>query len=177
MPVFTRAIAMLSTCYPRPTLVIAVPEHAMSLLFPYLNTCPFRVIITENDEDKRNAIAASRFAFVKSGTVTFEVAMAGVPMLVTYRMNTLSVWWLRRMIITKYANLINILLKKEVIPELLQEHSTPLMLASCANTLLKYPDLQQKQKESVRSALEQLKPEGADLPSDIAAKKILSLLS
>lgn len=177
MPVFTRAIAILSTCYPQLALVISVPEHAMPLLFPYLNTCPFRVVVTENDEDKRNSIAASCFAFVKSGTVTFEVAMAGVPMLVTYRMNMLSVWWLRRIITTKYANLMNTLLKKEAIPELLQEHSTPLMLASCANTLLKYPKLQQQQKENINKALEQLKPKGGILPSDIAANKILSLLS
>lgn len=177
MPIFTRALSMLAICYPNLALVVAVPEHALEFLAPYLNNCPFRAIITQDEQDKKNAIAASQFAFVKSGTVAFEVAMAGVPMLITYKMNKFSVWWLRRMIITKYANLINILLKKEVIPELLQEHATPLMLASCTNTLLSTPDLQNKQKASINSALKQLTPEDGKKPSDIAAKKIFSLLS
>ncbi len=177
MPVFTRALSMLATCYPNLALVIAVPEHASELLAPYLNNCPFRAVIAENEQDKKDAIAASQFAFVKSGTVAFEVAIAGVPMLITYKMNRFSVWWLRRMIKIKYANLINILLKKEVIPELLQEHSTPAMLASCANALLSMPDLQNKQKVGIKLALEKLVPDDKTLPSYIAAQKILSLLS
>lgn len=176
MPVFTKAIAMLAHCYPRLALVIAVPEHVLPTLAPYLNDCPFRIIIAEDDQDKKNAIKASQFAFVKSGTVAFEVAVAGVPMLVTYRMNKFSVWWLRRIITIRYVNLINILLKKEVIPELLQEYSTPLMLASCANTMLAMPYLQQDQKANIHSAIKKLIPEHGGRPSDIAAKKILSLL-
>jgi lipid-A-disaccharide synthase len=176
MPVFTRAISMLSSCYPNLALAIAVPEHVLPLLGPYLNNCPFRVIIAEDEEDKKNAIAASNFAFVKSGTVAFEVAAAGVPMLITYRMNKLSVWWLRRMITTKYANLINILLKKEAIPELLQERSHPLMLASCANMLLRKPALIQQQQADIREALAKLLPPDGKQPGDIAAEKILSLL-
>lgn len=177
MPLFTKAISMMASLYPRLALVVAVPEHVLPLLAPYLNTCPFRIIIVENEQDKKNALAASQFAFVKSGTVALEVAMAGVPMLITYRMNMFSVWWLRRMIITKYANLINILVKKEVIPELLQECSEPIMLASCASALLSYPDLQRRQREGIRTALKLLVPEGEVLPSDIAVDKILSLLS
>lgn len=176
MPVFSRAIGMLARCYPTLTLFIAVPDHVMPAIASYLNTCPFRVIIADSEQDKKNGIAASNFAFVKSGTVAFEVAAAGTPMLVTYRINKLSAWWLRRMLITKYANLINILLKKEVIPELLQEQSNSLMLASCANTILKYPTLQQKQGEGIESALKQLIPDNNTYPSDIAAQTILSLL-
>lgn len=176
MPVFSRAIGMLAHCYPTLTLFIAVPVHVLPILAPYLNTCPFRVIIADSELDKKNGIAASRFAFVKSGTVALEVAAAGTPMLVTYCINKLSAWWLRRMLLTKYANLVNILLKKEVIPELLQENSNSVMLASCANTILKYSELQQKQKVGIESAIKQLIPDGNVLPSDIAARKILSLL-
>lgn len=176
MPIFTRAVAMLATLYPSITLVLAVPEYAMNHLFPYLNTSPFRIIIAENEEDKRNAMAASQFAFVKSGTVALEAAMANVPMLVTYKVNSLSAWWLRRMITTKYANLINVLLGKEIIPELLQENASPITLASCASTILRYKEMNYKQKEAINQALKLLLPESDELPSDIAATKILSLL-
>lgn len=176
MPVFARAVAMLAASYPNLVITIAVPEHALPLLAPYLNTCPFRVIIAEDEQDKKNAMAASIFAFVKSGTVAFEVAMAGVPMLVTYRMNTFSVWYLRRMIRTKYVNLVNILLKREAIPELLQELCTPLALASCASTLLMSPQLQRNQRESVRTALGRLLPKEGGNPSDAAAKALLAVI-
>ncbi len=177
MPVFTRTLSLLSICYPKLALVMAVPEHALELLSSYLNDCPFRAIIASDEQEKKDAMAASQFALVKSGTVAFEVALAGIPMLITYRMNRFSVWWLRRMITTKYVNLINILLKKEVIPELLQENSEPIMLASCANAMLSNADFREKQKKEIGSALNMLVPANGEKPSDIAAKKILSLLS
>ncbi len=176
MPIFASAIALLARCYPRLVLFIAVPDYALHHLAPFLNTCPFRVIIAEDEQDKKNGMVASNFAFVKSGTVTFEVAAAATPMLVAYRVNRISAWLLRRMITTKFVNLINILSGREVIPELLQEYSNPLMIASCANTILKYPSLQQKQKDGVKSAIRQLVPQNGALPSDIAAEKILALL-
>lgn len=177
MPIFTRAISMLAMLYPNIVLAIAVPEHAMQLLAPYLNNSPFRAIITENDQDKKNAMAASQFAFVKSGTVAFEVAGSGAPMLITYKINSFSAWWLKTLITTKYVNLINILSRKEIIPELLQEHATPLMLASCADSLISMPERQQEQKSGINSALKRLIPENGDDPSMLATRKILSLLS
>ncbi len=176
MPLFSWTVGILSRCYPRLTILIAVPEHVLPLITSFLNSCPFRVILAEDEQDKKNGIAASTFAFVKSGTVAFEVAKAGIPMLITYHVNKISAWILRRMLLTKYANLINILQKKEVIPELLQENSNPLMLASCANTILKYPELKKAQKVGVEEAISQLYPEKDTIPSDIAARKILSLL-
>jgi len=108
--------------------------------------------------------------------VAFEVALAGVPMLVTYRMNALSVWWLRRMIKTKYANLMNILAGREIIPELLQEHCHPLLLASCANTMLAIPKTRKRQQENIGAALARLMPASGNKPSDEAAKIVLGLL-
>lgn len=177
MPIFTRTLSMLAISYPNITVAIAVPEHALQFLGPYLNNSPFRVIIAENDQDKKNAMSASQFAFVKSGTVAFEVASSGTPMLITYKINKFSAWWLKRIITTKYVNLINILSRKEVIPELLQEQATPLMLASCANAILSTPDLQNAQKTAIGSALKRLLPENNSDPSMLAATKILSLLS
>lgn len=177
MPIFTRTISMLAMLYPNIALAIAVPEHAMQLLGPYLNNSPFRAIVAENDQDKKNAMAASQFAFVKSGTVAFEVAGSGAPMLITYRINSFTAWWLRTLITTKYVNLINILSRREVIPELLQEQATPLMLASCADSILASFERQQEQKNGINSALKKLLPENGDDPSVLAARKIISLLS
>lgn len=183
MPVFARAVSMLSICYPNIAVTVAVPEYALPFLAPYLNNCPFRALIAEDEEDKKNAIAASNFAIVKSGTVSFEVAKAGVPMLISYRINKISAWLLRKILlikflnVTKYVNIINILLKKEAVPELLQEHCHPLILASCANYILRTPEKQNRQKHNIEVALKQLIPESGELPSNIAADKILSFFS
>lgn len=176
MPVFARTIAMLASTYPNLALVFAAPDHVLPVLAPFLNSCPFPVFIAEDEQDKKNAIAASNFAIVKSGTVAFEVAMAGVPMLVTYRMNRFSVWWLRRMIKTKYVNLMNIIMNREIIPELLQEQCRPMLLASCASTLLALPEIRRRQLANVKTAIHKLMPASGKKPSDEAARVIISLL-
>ena len=108
--------------------------------------------------------------------MAFEVAMAGVPMLITYRINAISAWFLRKMIKTKFANLINILLGKEVIPELLQEQCNPLLLASAANTMLTIPEIGKRQLSNIQEAMQQLTPLNGKKPSEEAARVVLNLL-
>ncbi|MEZ5691854.1 MAG: lipid-A-disaccharide synthase [Rickettsiales bacterium] len=177
MPIFTKAIAILANKYPDIALTMSVPEHVKPLLGKYLNDCPFRIIMTVDEQDKQDAFAASDFAFVKSGTVSLEVAKAGTPMLISYKMNSLSVWWLKRYIKIKYVNLINIILNKEVIPEILQEQATPIALASCADNILSNPELMKRQRNHMSTAIKRLIPENNEKPSDIAAQNILGTLS
>jgi lipid-A-disaccharide synthase len=65
-----------------------------------------------------------------------ELAMAGVPMAVTYRVNALSAAIGRRLIKVKYVAMINLLANFPLVPELLQENSTPEKLAATLETLL-----------------------------------------
>ena len=130
----------------------------MPFITPFFAGCPFRAVVTSNDEDKRNAIAASQIAIVKSGTVALEVAMANVPMIVTYRVHPLSAYYLRRKLLIKNANLINILLGEEVIPELLQELCDPVMIATACAELLSDQARQKNQKSKEDGLLELTKP-------------------
>ena len=174
MPVFGRAVTLLAQRYPDLAIVVAVPRHVLPFVADYFEGCPFRTVITAEEQDKKNAIAASNLAIVKSGTVALEVAMHKTPMVVAYRVNPISAWMMKRMITTKYANLINILLKKEVIPELLQENCTPLMIANAAASILQNNTLQDKQQQGIEKALIQLRP--VTPPSEQAANTILSLI-
>jgi len=177
MPIFAQAITLLASQFPDPAMVVAVPANVMSSIAPFFEGCPFRAVVTANDEDKKNAIAASQIAIVKSGTVALEVAMANVPMVVTYRVHPLSAWYLRRKVLIKNANLVNILEGEEIIPELLQELCTPIMLASACADLLTNPARQELQKSKEKSALNQLLLPGNEIPSEKAAKTIMKLLS
>jgi lipid-A-disaccharide synthase len=62
--------------------------------------------------EKYDAFAASTAALAASGTVALELAMAGLPMAVTYRVNQLTAWLVRRVVRVLYVNLINLILDR-----------------------------------------------------------------
>jgi len=176
MPIFARAISILASRYPNLAIAVAVPKHVMPFVAPYFENCPFRAVITSSEEDKRNAFAASALALVKSGTVALEVARAGVPLIVAYRVNPISAYMFRRISLIKYVNLINIMHGKEVIPELLQELCNPASIASAASQLLDSPERQKLQKDLCAQALAQLCLADGTLPSICAARIVLDTI-
>ena len=134
-----------------------------------------RPILVETTEDKYDAFAASDAALTKSGTSTLELALAGVPMLVTYRANPITAAIVRRLIKVKHVSLLNILANREVVPELLQRDSNPDKLAAVLNRLLIDPAAATAQRDAFRAVLTALRPpEGA--PSEAAAQAVLELL-
>jgi lipid-A-disaccharide synthase len=134
--------------------------------------CP--VLVTD-ERDKHDAFAASAAALTKSGTATLELAMAGVPMIVTYRVNPLSAAIAKRLVTVRYASLINLLMEREVVPELIQQACTPERLAAAMQTLLNDAAAAEAQRAACHEALQMLRPP-AGLPSDAAAAAILDVL-
>jgi lipid-A-disaccharide synthase len=133
------------------------------------------VLVTEL-QDKYDAFAASAAALTKSGTSTLELAMAGVPMVMTYRVNPLSAAIARRLVKVRYASIINLIADREVIPELIQQACTPDRLAAALRMLLDNPVTAEAQRAGSREALRMLAPlEGA--PSEAAAAAVLGGLS
>jgi lipid-A-disaccharide synthase len=83
-----------------------------------------------------DAMEAADVVLVASGTATLEAALLKRPMVITYRMPTLSWWILKRMNYLPYVGLPNILAGKFVVPELLQKEATPQKLADAISLLL-----------------------------------------
>jgi lipid-A-disaccharide synthase len=83
-----------------------------------------------------DAMEAADVVLVASGTATLEAALLKRPMVITYRMPTLSWWILKRMNYLPYVGLPNILAGKFVVPELLQKDATPQKLADAISALL-----------------------------------------
>ena len=83
-----------------------------------------------------DAMEASDIVIVASGTATLEAALLKKPMVITYRMPTLSWWILKRMRYQAFVGLPNILAGKFVMPELLQHDATPQNLAEATKRLL-----------------------------------------
>ena len=129
------------------------------------------VLVTEL-QDKYDAFAASAAALTKSGTSTLELAMAGVPMVVAYRVNPLSAAIAKQLVKVQYASIINLIAGREVIPEFIQQACTPVRLAATMRMLLEDPAAIEAQRAGCKEALRLLRAsEGT--PSEAAAAAVL----
>jgi lipid-A-disaccharide synthase len=84
----------------------------------------------------RLALHAAEAALVASGTAALEAALARCPMVITYRLNKLTYWLVRRKLLLPYVGLPNVLAGEFVVPELLQENATPGNLAQALGNWL-----------------------------------------
>jgi lipid-A-disaccharide synthase len=132
-------------------------------------------ILVSDTGEKHDAFAASDAALTKSGTSTLELALAGVPTLVTYRVNPVTAAIAKRLITVRFASVINLLADRAVIPELIQSDCTPGRLAAALLPLLNDPAARDAQRAACRTILEQLRPPHG-LPSEAAAAAVLELL-
>ena len=122
--------------------------------------------------EKADAFAASDSAIAASGTVTLELALAGVPHLIAYRGNPVSALALRALIRIPYANLINLVLDRPAIPELLQQNCTPHSVAREAVRLLSDEPVRAQQQRDFAQAMDKL-GRGGPPPSRRAAETVL----
>lgn len=169
LPILREAMAH----FPDAVTVMPVVPHLAEPLAAATADWPTRLIQIDQTE-KWDAFAATDVAIAKSGTVTLELALTGTPMVVMYRVNPLSAWLMRRMIITKYVTLVNILEEREVVPELLQDAATPERILQEIRTLLSKDNVRQMQLRAFDSALAKLGIGGALTPSKKAAQAVLT---
>lgn len=120
-----------------------------------------------------DAMAAADVVIVASGTATLEAALLKKPMVITYRMPNLSWQLLKRMQLQPYVGLPNILAGKFVVPELLQDDSTPEKLAAAALKLISDNDYSAEIKKEFNKIHHSLRQNTAEK----AAVAILSHLT
>lgn len=175
LPVFKAALEKLSVTYP--DLFILVPaapdleEQLQVILKDW--SIPFRIITGRIDKFK--AMKASKAALAASGTVTLELALLGVPTVVGYIMNPLTLWIGRLLIRTKWISLPNILLSRPVVPELIQNDCTVQNVADHLYRLLTNPEEHARMIQAFADLQECLKSEEG-LPSELVADKIIELI-
>lgn len=125
--------------------------------------------------EKNDAFASATLALTKSGTISLELAKAGVPMVVAHRAHPFTAWLLRRLILIDYVSLANIAVKRAIIPEMIQERCNP---QEIAQELLKLatPEAREAQRAQYAKALAVLRGANTLAPGDIAANAVLSAL-
>ncbi len=174
-PIFGATLGRLAERFPglravTPTVSTVAAE--VSALAP---TWPVPTTVLTEPAEKAEAFAASDVALAASGTVAVELAVAGVASVIGYRVSPMTAFIARRVVKSRYASLPNILLGREVQPELIQEKCTPDNLAAALGALLEDPKARSAQVEAAGEAIRLLTPGGTP-PSRRAAQTVLSLI-
>ncbi len=129
------------------------------------------LVITDADE-KFDAFAASRVAIAASGTVSLELAITDTPHIIAYKLSPISAWVAKKLVKTPYVNLVNILLNKPLVPELLLDDCEPAPMSRAVLRLLDDKDARAEQLMEFRRALIMLGLGDPESPSDKAAAAI-----
>ncbi len=133
-------------------------------------------LVVQGEKEKYDAFAASDLALAASGTVALELAMAKTPAVVTYRINPITAWIVRRLIKVRFVHLVNLILDREVVPELLQESCRGDFLAAALEDLLLDEGRRRRQIEGCTEAIKQLGL-GGPSPASRAAKVVLRVIA
>ncbi|HEX7883292.1 MAG TPA: lipid-A-disaccharide synthase [Afipia sp.] len=136
---------------------------------------PIQPRIVVSDGEKKAAFRTARAALAKSGTVTLELALAGVPMVTAYRVTEFEAFVARRVIQTSSIILANLILGENVIPEFLQQDFTAENLAPALRDILADTPARQRQVEAF-ARLEQIMSTGGKRPSELAADGVIATL-
>ena len=110
------------------------------------------VISDENIKDQ--VLSNSIFAVSKSGTISLQISSANIPSIIIYKLSFINFMIFRLLVNVKFANIINIINDKEVIPELLQKECNAEEIYKTVTYFLKNPDLIEKQLTDCKKTLE-----------------------
>ena len=132
-----------------------------------------RVVIGE--QEKRAAFRIARAALAKSGTVTLELAIAGVPMVTAYKTGAVEAWIVLKAINVKSVILANLVVGENVIPEFLQQDCTAEKLAPALREVLDDSPLRRRQVEAF-AGIDRIMTTGDQPPGVRAADIVLATL-
>ena len=155
--------------------VLPTMAHLQGPVVAALQDWPVRPKILVGETDKRAAFRTAHSALAKSGTVTLELAIAGVPMVTAYRGGALEAWIAKRVVKLSSVILANLVIGQNVIPEYLQEQCTAERLATALQEVMSDSPLRRRQLEAF-AGLDAIMSTGDVTPSERAATVVLDLL-
>jgi lipid-A-disaccharide synthase len=176
LPIFRSVLELLLVRYPGLAVVVPTIGSVAREVAAAIKDWPGNPIVVLDAKEKFDAFAASDLAIAASGTVALELALAGVPMIVTYQVAPATAYLVRRMATVRFANLINLVLDRPAIPELLQEDCTSGKIATAAIRLIEDPSARESQCAALADGLAQLGVGGIS-PSLRAADCVLAVIA
>ena len=173
LPVFRDATATLAARHPGLVAVMPTIPHVEGALRAAVQDFPVRAIVEPDVTQKYAAFEAAHMAIAASGTVALELALARVPMVIAYKMDPVTAFYVRRVVTVEYACLINLIKNASIVPELLQERCTPETIVAAADPLL----TDERARAAQLAALDDVRASlglGGEAPSVRAARAVLA---
>jgi len=156
MPTFGETLVRLRAARPDLRAVVATVEAVSQTVTAATQDWPMAPLMVLATAEKYDAFAAANVALAASGTVALELAMAGTPAVIAYKINPLTAFLVRRLVRIRFANLVNIILDRPAVPEFLQADCRPERLAAAIDHLLGDADARAQQVAAGRDALHRL---------------------
>ena len=154
MPHFGEATQRLMISRPDLRLVLPAADSVLERVEGQLTGWRHQPLVVYGESDRLDAMLAGSVALACSGTVTTELALAGCPMVVAYRLGRLTAAVARVLIRTRYITLFNVAAGEFVAPEYIQEACTGRRLAADLARLLDDPIARRAQAERQTAALD-----------------------
>jgi lipid-A-disaccharide synthase len=156
-------------------LILPTMPHLQDAVREGVKNWPVQPRIAIGEQEKRAAFRIARAALAKSGTVTLELAVAGVPMVTAYRTGAIEASILRRAISVKSVILANLVAGENVVPEFLQENCTPEKLSQALREVLADSPSRRRQVDAF-AKIDAIMSTGNQSPSVRAADIVLAAM-
>lgn len=177
LPIFEETTLRLSQKYPDLHVVIPTLPHLIDQIQQQF-ALPATIVTTPFE--KFAVYHESEAALAASGTVSLELAAAGVPMVIAYKINPITHFLVRCLVKVKYACLVNLLIDQEVVPERLQNDCTAEKLATALEGFFSKERADRKRDHMVKQmqeAVKKLQPlADHQMPSMCAARQICRMM-
>ncbi len=177
LPILIDFINMMNAKFDNFTFVFHTTDENKDLINKKINEASLNNIDVVSDENiKKQILIKSIFAVSKSGTVSLEICNAKVPSIIIYKMNFLNFLIVKMLVKIKFANIINIINNKEIIPELIQKECNAKEIYNSVVYFLKNPELMKKQINDCEETLTKIrsKTSSSDEASAVLTKFLIS---
>lgn len=173
--VFGAALGLLQAEGTAFTPILPTTPHLEPMVREAVAGWPVTPRIVVGEHDKRAAFRIARAALAKSGTVTLELAIAGVPMVTAYRAGSLEIWIARRVVRPGTVILANLVIGEQVVPEFIQQDCTAEKLAAALREVLADGPARRRQLDAF-ARIDGIMSTGDQAPSERAADIVLASL-
>ena len=174
-PVFEATVKRLKAANPSLEVAVVAAGTVAADVAGRVAAWPFRAHLAP-EADKYDAMKAANVALATSGTVSTELALAGAPMVIAYKIDGLSYLLMKNLVTAKHITLFNIAADDRIAPEFIQNDATPEKLAEAVGHLLSDPQAAADQAARQTAALDLMGRGGPD-PSELAADAVLRVIA
>ena len=174
LPILINFIELMNKKFNEYNFIFHATDQNKDLIKDEIKKANFdNVDVISEENIKSQILSNSIFAVAKSGTVSLEICNAKVPSIIIYKMGMINFFIVKMLVKVKFANIINIAAKEEIIPELLQSNCNPTNIYNTVDKLLSNKSTLDKQVIKTQEIIRNFKTEKS---SEIASSVLINSL-